>query len=318
MNKHFKGVIRDENTLEDILESSGYKNSIDLLNFLNSLHAIDENHQSVPSKFIEKVIHVNNSYFIDTETDALNRYKKYFQESIDKDGINLSNINEIRRKILGNKPIIYENSAHTFFVQYFLSNYFKARHSLECLAKSLDKNTEIKILDIGGGGGASSLAIIDYISKENLMIDRFDIVDRSEEQLSITKKMIELNSFSTNFIKEDAYTYLKSEVIDYDFIFAGNFLCEADKQVSNECLLTLLKKALSDKGRLLVVERAESKVYESIEKSKCFHLNNYMYQNIRFKIPTDNTFFEFVDDADSIKISDFIKKEYTLRYALYE
>ena len=44
------------------------------------------------------------------------------------------------------------------------------------------------------GGGASALALVDYCSSENIKVGRLDIVDRSEDQIEISKKMLNSNT----------------------------------------------------------------------------------------------------------------------------
>ena len=318
MSKHLKNVTeKDEQLLEDILEFVGSKKVADLFSFLDLLNDIDESSQSVPSEFMEKIMQVDDSHFIDEKNLIKDKYKKYYKENIEKKGVELSDINIIKRNILNNSPINYKKSAHAFFVQYFLSNYYKARHSLECLSEYINHMHEISILDLGGGGGASALALTDYIRDEKLGVSRIDIIDNSEEQLSITKNIIGVYHGEMNFLEKDAYDHLKDNGLEYDLIFAANFLCEANSQTPLESMPSLIKNALSKNGRLLVVERAESKVYENLEASGSLSLRNYMYQNIRFKIPFENSYFEFIDDSSGSSIRHFIKKEYTLRYALY-
>lgn len=130
--------------------------------------------------------------------------------------------------------------------------------------------------------------------------------------------MVGCSGINIQYYTQSAIDYLSASKMKYDLIFASNILCETDRGRELSILVQLLSNALSDIGKLLVVERTESKIYEVLEENKNLNIVKYMYQNKRYMIPIENNYFDFVDKTTSSNLSEFIKKEYTLRYALYE
>jgi len=319
MKPHIREIVEsDENTLEEILDSAGYDKSSELLEFLDVLQDIDENHLTIPVRFIEKIISADRYSNVKSKS-VLAKYKEYCVKNILNDDLTIEGINEVKKKIMHNEHINYEKYSYVFFVQYFLANYFKAKHSLDLVHERVQFSNSMKVLDIGGGGGASSMALIDLFSKQDINIKSLDVVDISQAQLEITETLISDQFGSSNFVPSDAYDFLKNSKDKYDFILAGNFLCEANAQQPELSLPYLLKQVLNSGGHILVVERTESGVYESIMQSDYLSLTYYMFQNRRFRIPISNSFLDFIDsDENSSNINEFIKQEYTLRFALYE
>ena len=133
----------EENTLENIYDILQYpkQDSASVLgakfnDFLVKLKGIDNNHQLVPSRFIEKTI---NTKPCSTTTKLVqNKYKDYCRNWIKNGSINSVKINEIKKTIDLNKSINYKELSEPFFVQYFLSNYFKSKHSLDSLTQDIN------------------------------------------------------------------------------------------------------------------------------------------------------------------------------------
>jgi len=319
MSTHIRSVVEnDPNTLEDVLESSGRSKAAELLEYLEFLNDIDKKNQIVPARFLEKVMSVRKSHFSIDDVSAFAAYKAHFLDNIGNNGISYHDISEVKMRVLDRSTIDYTKSSKAFFVQYFLANYFKARHSLESLDNVLNKSDSLSILDLGGGGGASALALVDYCSSENIKVGRLDIVDRSENQMEISKKMLNSNTPVANYLVKDAIGYLEQENHKFDLIFAGNIFCESDSEGELVTLISLVKNSLGNGGKLLVVERTESKIYEILERNELLNMRNYMYQNRRYEIPADNGYYDFIDEVTNTNLSEFVKREYTLRYALYE
>lgn len=319
MSRHIKSVIEnDPSTLEDVLESSGHSKAAELLEYLAFLNDIDKKNQIVPTRFFEKIMPVRKAHYSSSDVSALTAYHEHFVNHIGASGITHQDISEVKMRVLDRSYIDYTKLSKAFFVQYFLANYFKARHSLESLDDLLSRAQGLSILDLGGGGGGSALAIVDYCNSRHLNIGRLDVVDRSEDQVEISKNILESKISLANYFVEDAIEYLESSNEKYDLIFAGNIFCESEDDGELNNLIALVKSALENGGNLLVVERTESKIYEILERNTNLSMKNYMYQNKRFEIPADNGYYDFIDEMTNSNLSEFVKREYTLRYALYE
>jgi SAM-dependent methyltransferase len=319
MSRHIQSVVEnDPNTLEDVLESSGRNKAAELLEYLEFLNEIDKKNQIVPTRFFEKIMPVRKSHYLNNDVSALAAYQTHFVNHIGANGISYHDISEVKMRVLDRLFIDYTKSSKAFFVQYFLANYFKARHSLESLDYLLNRAQGISILDLGGGGGASVLAIVDYGNSRSLNIGRLDVVDRSEDQIEISKNVLESKKIMANFFVEDAIDYLERSKQKYDLIFAGNIFCESEGEGELNNLIARVKSALENDGKLLVVERTESKIYDLLERNGNLRMKKYMYQNKRFEIPADNGYYDFIDEITKTNISEYVKREYTLRYAIYE
>ncbi|RFZ92881.1 methyltransferase domain-containing protein [Mucilaginibacter conchicola] len=248
-------------------------------------------------------------------------------EVIKEDAVENLSLHSIQSVIAGikNASVNYGSDGISFVFQYFLANYFKVRHSIVSLNLKHTIRKSERILDLGGGGGASTAAIIDLLLSEKIpeKMPSLTILDKSKDQIDLAKRI--LVSFSgINFINEDAFDYLRQDKTQYDLIVSSNFLCEIKEKdkITNRHLqyemLDLVGKRLSKNGYLLLVEQAESKVYEKLLNHEMFQCVNYKYTDERFQMPHHVIAALKQKSGISDKnLLEFIKTSYTLRYGLY-
>lgn len=320
MKSRLESVIEDEGHANQVLKIAKLKSIAELVKLLEKFDDFDGDSFSIPSSFSDKVIRSKTSlYGGDRSQRAFQLYNDYLENSVEGSHLTMRMIKSIKRQIICNESIDYDLYSDAFFTQYFLANYFKTRHAISGVDHNRPIDDSISVLDVGGGGGSSSLAILDFFESKNFRPGRFDIVDKSDKQMGISKVMLSDRDIKPNYIVKDAYDYLSETKGTYDLIIAANFMCEAFGHHRDKDLSKLLKGSLKPGGRLLVVERLESKIYESMDSSKDLSRIYFTYQNNRFKIPLKNrTFFENIDTLMDSSVSDFVKTDYTVRFGLYE
>jgi ribosomal protein RSM22 (predicted rRNA methylase) len=202
---------------------------------------------------------------------------------------------------------------------YFLANYLKVRHALEDIKKNINKKSNYRILDIGGGGGASLLAIYNFINKNKISCKEIHIIDISSTQINISKHISRhISSIPIVFYNDDIYQRV-DDLRQYDLIIGSNIFCE----LSNEKIIRIaskLQKRLTKSGLFLVIEQVESGVSETLLEETSLIQKRYKYQNERYKM--SNKQIDILEDILHEKnmycYKDYVKTGYTLRYALYE
>ncbi|MCX2492850.1 caspase family protein [Pedobacter sp. PF22-3] len=258
--------------------------------------------------------------------DEKSKYLKVLGEVIksrDTGAITLNGVQNVTHAIKSS-IVDYTKYGMVFAFQYFLANYFKVRHTF--MEPGINKRVEkiSNVLDLGGGGGASMAAFVDYMLADNVLarMPTITIVDHSEAQINLCKRI--LQSDSINYINLKAIDFLKDNKQKFDLIISSNFLCEVSSKASTtqdsdrSVLLEEISKHLTSNGYLLIIEQLESKIYEFLLTSKWFECIAYKFENERYKIPLSalNELMEAPDSVD-VNLNDFLKKNYTLRYGLY-
>ncbi len=287
--------------------------------FFDQIKSFDIGNKFIPNRYNEKVIPTLAPYSFDSKT-LKNLGRVYEIDDINKTIISgqteKGDLEAISSSIHKNIAIDYNSYSHSFFRLYFAANFFKAIHSLkkneDLINECLDKKKRLKILDVGGGGGASALAISEHLEGLNF---KLTVLDKNKRQLDLTRSILStiFSDMKPKYVPEDAYEFLPKKESSYDLVIASNFLCEAESQ-RETCLFNLMCEVLSPNGVLLLVERCESKIYDKLLLSKKFMPINYMSQNKRYRIPHIEEMKSLLGDSKS---ADVCKTEYTLRYGLY-
>ncbi len=287
--------------------------------FVDQIKSFDIGNKFIPNRYNEKVIPTLAPYSFDAKT-LKNLSRVYKIDDIYRTIISVQtekgDLEAISSSIHKNIAINYDSYSASFFRLYFAANFFKAIHALkkneDFINEYLDKKKRLKILDVGGGGGASALAVGEHLEGLNFELT---VLDRNKKQLCLTRSILEtiFPDMKPKYEHENAYDFLPEKAASFDLIIASNFLCEAESQ-RERCLFNLICKALSPNGLLLLVERCESKIYDKLLLSKKFIPVNYMSQNKRYRIPHIAEMKNLLGDSKS---ADVCKTEYTLRYGLY-
>ncbi len=127
--------------------------------------------------------------------------------------------------------------------------YFKTR-----ITNYFDKESRIKILDIGPGHGFFSFFIKETIPEFNTI----DFVDISETSLAMTKKIIGENE-KLNYFLKDIFDFDESD--KYDFIVLGEVLEHLDKPQE---ILKKLARLLSNNGVLWITTPTNSPALDHV------------------------------------------------------
>lgn len=318
MKTRIENVMLDEEHANLILEIAEIKDKSELNLLLEELHKLDELSLEEPSD--NKIIRPQASKFGGKRSDhAFDLYEQYLKNIDLKKTLYRSNIAKIKSKISRNASINYDKYSDVFFFQFFLANYYKTRHALEQLDTLSNWKEGISILDVGGGGGSSSLALADHFQENNTPEFKLKILDRSKKQLEVTKNILEGRDLTETYIEQDAYKFLSETNEKFDLIIAANFMCEAYSQNPSICLPSLFKQRLLPNGILIVVERLESEIYEEIENSKLFTCKEFFRQNKRYSLPAKKRAFLYVIDHElGYELSPYLKTSYSVRYGIYE
>ena len=127
--------------------------------------------------------------------------------------------------------------------------YFKTR-----ITNYFDKESKIKILDIGPGHGFFS-----YFIKETIPeFDSIDFVDISETSLAMTRKIIGENE-KLNYFLKDIFDFDESD--KYDFIVLGEVLEHLDRPQE---ILKKLARLLSENGVLWITTPTNSPALDHV------------------------------------------------------
>lgn len=316
---------KKDQSLIDMFKDIGLGNSINEIDdFFTILDSIDQKSYPLPyhtlGSVFDKNIYVKDIFPYSSDYQFDNILKLY-SENINRYFINnlisLSTIKAVRKSIVENIPIDYSRYSETFFYMFFIANYMKTVHSLE-LTKDYLKFNDLKILDIGGGGGASFIATQNFLDNNNIKCIQLDIVDSSNEQLEISKKF-DNTKLAVKYSCIDINDYLENTDIKYDLIIASNSFCEL-KTIYMTSLLKKIKNCLSIDGLLLTIERVESGVYEKFSSEEVdFNQLSYIYKNERYKM--EEKFYEInkvLEGNSKTNLINYIKTGYTLRYGLYK
>ena len=307
--------------IETLIALSNTGNRQGFLTFLNTIENIDRLKINTPTRYREKGFQIEPSkYGIGRFSNKLLEfYQNTLKNIFTPEKFKVSDVHQLKNLIEENRPIDYQKFSHAFFTQFFLANYYKSRHALDNIPKIFSFKEDSTILDLGGGGGSSSIALVDYIQSNNGSIKSLEIVDKSKNQLKITKTALKDLDLSTTFIEQDAFDFLKQKNETYDIIFAGNFLCETITSENSNHHLSKILDSLKNGGYFLVVERLESGVYELLDQFPQLTRVAYYYPNKRFTLPTKSRhFLEDLNESTKSDIGNFVKTEYTLRYAIYQ
>lgn len=307
--------------IKDFFQRILQKEKEEAQDFFQSLSSIDEQCNALPytviNNLIDKYMITNGISEYSNENDFDLVFQSY-EEGLDNT-IEKINLHKIRNCIINKHSIDYELYAKTFFFMYFLANYLKVRHSLESIKEAMPNRNNFRILDIGGGGGASLLAIYNFIKKHSINCKSIDIIDTSKAQIEISKRISsDFSGIDIRYFNEDIFN--KIDTLDqYDFIVGSNIFCELNYRdltvISNK-----IKEKLTDSGLLLIIERTESGVYENLVEKTNLKQKKYIYQNERYKIPKKeiDKLENILYDKGLYSYKDYVKTGYTLRYALYE
>jgi len=316
---------KEDQKLIDMVKDIGLGNSINEIDgFFNILNSIDQENYPLPyhtidstfdkSIFIKDIFPYSSDYQVDKILELYSKnINSYFMNNL----ISLQSIKAVRKSIVEDTPIDYSNYSETFFYMFFIANYMKTIHSLESIKEYIKPNN-LKILDIGGGGGASFLATQNFLDKYNINCTRLDIVDSSNKQLEISKKFNNIE-LTVSYECKDINDYLEETDIEYDLIIASNSLCELNTNHMN-LLLERIKNKLSEQGLFLTIERVESGVYDRVSSEETnFNQLSYVYKNERYKMK--ESFYKInkvLEENSKTNLINYIKTGYTLRYGLYK
>jgi 2-polyprenyl-3-methyl-5-hydroxy-6-metoxy-1,4-benzoquinol methylase len=127
--------------------------------------------------------------------------------------------------------------------------YFKTR-----ITNYFDKDSKIKILDIGPGHGFFSF----FIKETFAGFDKIDFVDISETSLAMTKNIIGENG-KLNYYLKDIFDF--DESVKYDFIVLGEVLEHLDKPQE---ILVKLSRLLSSNGILWITTPTNSPALDHV------------------------------------------------------
>lgn len=315
MNSHIGNIYnQDTNKIAESLQISHE----DLRLLLNEIFKIDDTYYALPYNItqntIEKYFHNSDisEFSVDNGFNTVFEYYRSYNYTINKKSIYL-----LRRFIIENQALDYDKYSDSFFFMYFLANYLKTRHSLENIKTYIQNTKNYKILDIGGGGGASASAILNFLADAKIDYKQLDIIDYSDKQLTITKQLVEKKHDNINFYLDDINNKI-NDLEQYDLIIASNVFCEISRKDIKK-LISKIKAKLTKDGLLLVIERTESGVYDNLIETELNQLS-YVYKNYRFKLndETNAKIEEFLNKESLKQYKDYVKRGYTLRYGLYQ
>lgn len=163
-------------------------------------------------------------------------------------------------------------------------------------AKEINKiyRPKQKVLEIGTGEGDSALPIL-----QNTSI-KVDLLDVSKEMVAIAKRNLKEYKSRTNFICEDAYTYLEKN-ISYNIIFSGWTLHNFPHN-DQEKLLEKIYVNLKQNGVFILMD----KVYPSLKEVRVMlkKQNDRYLKYLPKKVAKEIIMHEKEDASDMFRIDE--------------
>lgn len=173
--------------------------------------------------------------------------------------------------------IDYSVHAYSFLYLFFSANYYKTRFSLSRGVEQKKYMNPIRVLDLGCGSGASTLAIIDWYGSMHgpMPAILIDAVDISPMQIDLHRKVFERHVLGDNIGIDrhilDAIIYISHCKTKYDLIIDSHFLCELSAQQKLN-IIDMLPSALQSDGVFLVIEQTQSGVHDELNSAEKFIL----------------------------------------------
>lgn len=297
-NNHFSNFMENVKEYDEIYSDLDYNSSIKVHTNKTIPFIIDKHDEFTFTKFTENIV-----------------------DHISKTPTNNADIYQIRSFIKKALQIDYDKKGYVFNYIYFIANYFKLKHTFFDISSFLKNRSILNILDLGGGGGSSLSATVNYfISNYPAHKIDFTVVDRSPFQIQFAKSLVNESNANIDikYSNCDVYEFLSKSKLCFDMVIASNIFCETLDLSNPNSLLSLIIDRLNENGIMIVIERVESHIYDTILEKTPLKLLKYKYKNERYEIPLNEINpISLLISNDFQHISNKMKRTYTLRYGIY-
>lgn len=159
----------------------------------------------------------------------------------------------------------YDHAWAPFNYLYFSSNFLKANLAARVASKHLPSR-QLRLLDLGCGGGASTAGFISGLSDAGHFVSHVTAIDCNRSQvevfrsvawpwLSLHNQNIEIELIESNFV-----TYACDHGNEYDVVLLSYSLCELQKE-DQEIVRAALLDSLSRRKNLSIVIESDPRGY---------------------------------------------------------
>lgn len=171
------------------------------------------------------------------------------------------------QKMPSDNSIDYSNFSKDFAKLYWLKNYWKAVYffEYEYILKRLDN---FKVLSLGSGSAADTVACMVWLNEHMGLNSEIciELLDKSEEQLSLAKLLIEIVypklekvKWKIDYRKIDLSEW-EPEENSYDLILMSHILTENNSQIQS--VSKKIKSAVKGLGDILIIEREQDPTWQ--------------------------------------------------------
>lgn len=158
------------------------------------------------------------------------------------------------------RPVSTRDEVLVYAIVRMPATYCATRSALDATMKRAKMSEICSVLDVGGGTGASSLAVIERF--ENCKID---FLEREQEMIMMAKSLLSDFKGQINYIRGDILSYNPNK--KYDLVIASYVLNELDKKNRQKALIKLLSLT---KNLLLIIESGTPDDFALGEEDKQF------------------------------------------------
>lgn len=192
-----------------------------------------------------------------------------------RDNVSSSDIRRLECLVRSGRHVDYETAAEAFAQRYLMVNFWKVATALEHTLRRdlLFSNENMRVLDLGAGSGASTLALLASVAADAPQVRRVSVtlVDRSERHMTIARDILEAIrnvlpvriEVSTEQLDLDSNSNLRRLAADADVVLASHLLTEMDAERAVPFAAQVLEACAA--GALAVfIERLDDPLWHSV------------------------------------------------------